>query len=1343
MIKIIILSLWIMLSNGIDINFKVENTQFLQKTGNGWKNFGNFAGVNFGITKPGYEPGQVSLNYNDYIKRFEYLEVLGINVIRVYSLLQPGFYQALLDWNKQHTPIYVLQGTAFPEYEMEHNNGTSAFDTHITELMEFYIKTTVAGVYGTGKVIYKYDYSHGGKQPIYGDYKANIAKYLLGWVISGEISPQCINKTNNDYTQIYYNGNEFSFQGRYFSTKYHDNSKTNCIPRNKPSGFETWTAKLFELVATESVKYGHMAPISHTNWVTTDGVCHNIEPDISDIEYGSVEDWQEFDLHYIDFKNWPAGMFFNQHAYPYYPEMVKIKGNDSFVDYIKTIKSYYSEYPFVITEIGLPTSIGVSSVDRVHNRHHGHNGETQQGDMLYSLLSSLINKENINGVMVFQLYDEWFKKSWNTMKSDLNRQNWKNMLTSEQYFGIMDVSSHPQFFNNRVSKSNDYYSVEIRNNYEYIELVINLKKYDEIPKKDKINIGIDMFPDGVSYIDSIGNFKNNIDAYISIESDKVDFKISSQYNAFKSHYGLWLQPETFPKISDNQFAEFWENNKDIRDICYNNNCESLQKYKEITTFDDFKMLVKVPTNGTWVDPNCINDRIINSNSNINIDGIDRCYIIKRKGTNIQDTIYDANIYTVEFLTKENANDDNLALVERKPGFISIKLPYQMLGFSDPSSHNKTFFEGLGKDFIFNHQEYKEDINFELSYSIMDIPFENSKINIPFNWENWDYPEFWGVKPKKSFNSFRMLFHEINKGYTPNNLTKEELDKLIWYNKKPSYNIHFYLVRGSIYILFLFFITASIGKLILKDLAYCYSSKKFIIGSYRLIYYNFMAAVGLFVYWWFNMEITYVVMSPIYFIYIGLLSWDSFLLLLLIIFNKWNLFEKITEEYNTFEHAFVIACHNSSEVLEKTLKSLLTKVPASQIYVADNGSTEKEQELSKNICNNLDININYGHIAFDTKINGKIVKRGNKTMAQFAAISHLDSSIKYVTCIDDDTRLHETWDVNKVIKYFKDDENIAVLAYPLTADNPYNDIEWFQAIEYLIAGFFKIFHSKIYSTIFNSGAFGTYRVDIVKEALLYHNTDYHGDDLQICMNIHQLKGKKYYNSDQKHTKIYKVATATNMVGTTEVPKCWFHMSSFSSCFKSKCDCGNPDLLSQRCKGWFVSSHRFIPKYIKMIFNINGVHGLWVRFVALYELIIILNEYFAIVYIVLFMKNIGWWMLEGFFIAYTFTVIVMCLFDFKVLKKNKQYIPYEFITMQPLIYKLFMITFYRYFGLIYNLFIYSIKHRSGIQIIKRLKDPKFRETIDQMYSKNLENPIHNSPSPSSSLSTIKMPTIVIEE
>ena len=103
-----------------------------------------------------------------------------------------------------------------------------------------------------------------------------------------------------------------------------------------------------------------------------------------------------------------------------------------------------------------------------------------------------------------------------------------------------------------------------------------------------------------------------------------------------------------------------------------------------------------------------------------------------------------------------------------------------------------------------------------------------------------------------------------------------------------------------------------------------------------------------------------------------------------------------------------------------------------------------------------------------------------------------------------------------------------------------------------------------------------------------------------------------------------------------------------------------MFKQRSKGWFVSKHRFIPKYAKLIFNCKGTRGIWVRMVACYELVIILNEYFILFYLAFLSRNYGLWMLEAFLIGITINILAMLVFNQFVLKKNKLGITMEAIT-----------------------------------------------------------------------------------
>lgn len=1256
-----------------DNYFRVNHREFEQLVDGEWKVFGKFAGVNLGVTSPGHLPGEVILRKEDYIRRFERLHALNVKVIRVYSLLHPEFYETLNEWNQNHEPLYVLHGTAFPEEKFyDGEEGSDLYQRDIFHEMKNYIDRTVQGVFGKGSVVYRHekgDYS----KPIKATYTTDISKYLLGFVIGGEISPHTVYKTNNFVEMNERQTMTPEYKGLYFET-------------NSSQWFEAWVAEMLDFTAWKCSQYGVMVPVSQTNWVTLDGIKNPIESRFfTSTNYTSEEDWQELDSTLIHPIN-GASMFYNEHIYPYYPEFLTYHANgiDGYYDYLQRLKQKYSDKPFVITEIGISTSIGQASSEE-YGRNHGGVTQHDQGTMMQKLMMDIIYQFDYYGVVVFQLHDEWFKRSWNTQYFDADgpsrskvtearRHMWHNVMSAEEGFGIYEVVPKDNLNEKKVSYKN--YDLKISHHEMYLTIEIT---FDE---NAEIMIGIDNKPDGSTKIFSFGtDFNNPIDSFLKISKTEHSYYQSSGHDLFLRQYGWWLH---FIQLELGQTCPNMKNLEEEFPILKQRTVYHVNDFfnYSFNFFNEFRQIVKLPS-------------ILYPSRTID---------------NINDI---SNPLCLAYTTK-TLDIDRLVSARFYNGTITkiINLPYHVLGYGDPTNNEVIVMKNQGSRIEYIPHKNDKPINFEISYSMNGQ--ELTRTEESYDLTGWNIPRCFCEKAKESFPYFQEAFKRIN---NRNNNITNTYDACVCI--KEPFDLNKYVLQTAIFVLFLATFVASVGNILL------FMKNGFNFKEYRhsvkLIVLNLMASVGL-MYLFLTFVPTSAHFTLSYLLYILLIVWDSLILIIVMSVTKWNLHAENNRTFNESEHVFIIACHNSSNVLTDTLRILLTKVKPRQIYVADNGSTKKEVEITKYICEEESLIYHMNHDDSGGFVNYGCMKLGNKTIAQYGTLCNLPPNVKYATCIDDDTRLDDSWNVHKVIKYFEDDEEIAVLAYPLSVWNPTSDLEWFQAMEYLIVGYIKIFHSKIYSTIFNSGAFGTYRVDILKEALLYHNTDHHGDDLQICMNIHQLKGKKFYNdSSKKHILDYKVATATDMIVSTIAPKCWFHLSAISKCFK-QCHCENPDLFSQRCKGWFVSQHRFIPRYIKLIFNVKGINGsLWVRFVALYELITILNEYFAIVYIFLFLKNIGMWLVEGLLIGYACNIIVMTIFNQRVLKKNKLYIPYEVITLQLVLYKFFMIVIYRYAGLFYNLFIYTLKHRSGTPIIHRLKDAKFREILAQMFESKELNQI----------------------
>ena len=1436
--------------------FKTSSTDFLQKVDGEWKSFGRFGAVNLGVTKPGYQPGDVILRKEDYMIRFKRAEALGVRVIRVYALLHSDFYEALVEWNENNDhQIYVLHGTAFPEYEMEGLDpetldclekdddgvcieGADVYnpDTEINEMMKDFIERTVKGVYGGGKVVYK------DRTQETANYNTNIAKYLLGWVIGGEIPPTCVNRTNvfardengtetSEYVNEQYRTNDAYTIGEITNdaSTYVEVDDTTYTGR-LTSPFEFWVGRMLDHLAVNIDKMGHSTPISHTNWITTDGITNWVESRVNDNYTESVEDWEEIDFTTMKFVNgWPG--YYNQHAYPYYPHLVHERNyegeEDPFLTYLQRLDDHYHNplhgqpLPFVITEIGISTSLGVASRDPHFGRNHGGVKESEQGTIMKELMVKVYEQTNITGMVIFQMHDEWFKKSWNTKPYESKeRQTWLNVLSAEQGFGIFSTKPDENVLEyDEVTTTSQLEKLSVSSDSAYLHIKV---KVDEDVNEGTLLIGLDSWEDIGTHVTTIQyprkTFTNEIESFISIdiESEEIKFQQLQSVIPFVRNYGEWLslnEPDSHKANFCNDECQMKIFEEDVTDdvergtvdpsddnivsreedgetiytrieisfsddcygTCFNNGINGgdgtsvfdLQPSKG--RFVDWRMLVRAPVfmfpgrndankntdtylysnvnytktacyngdnfvvecpegydNETYAAEQCETSKICTSRYFNNYDTSDLEHMVH---DDFQEGIVYKPHTTWEFQPEKNTTFE---IVDNE---YHVRIPWTMVGYLVPGYHIQWVPpQDTGKKFAFPKYDSEDSnpdlgINIEASILTAGTSKPSTEVEMNYKWKAWDFPQHWCIKAKEGFRDYRSAFHTWNRK-TETEITDEEIAELseCYYfddSKDVGMSIHRYIVITCFIFLGTMFFLGAFGALIQKHILYCYSFQKSDLelegDSYRLKIINFILLMVLFVIVYIEWNVSGSELTVLYVAYITMIVWDALLIFAGMMIKKWDLYEKKEmEEYDVSEHAFVICCHNSSDVIGNTLKSLLEKVSPETIYVADNGSTPQEQEATNNICYMLSKQwykakelpfdetkiINYGHSPM-----------GNKTIAQYASVCNLPEYVKYVTCIDDDTRLHNTWEVRKVIRYFAKDENVAVLAYPLKAEKPEYDVELFQAIEYIVAGFTKIWHSSIWSTIFNSGAFGTYRVEILKEAFQYHNTDFNGDDLQICLNIHQLKGTNYLTiPDKKHTKDYRVATATDMIVSTIVPKCFLHLKSVSpTLFKDAepCTCDNPDLFKQRSKGWFVSKHRFIPKYLQMIFNCKGSRGIWVRLVAFYELLIILNEYFILVYLAVLSRNYGLWMLEAFMIGITINILAMLCFNQFVLKKNKLGIPMEAITTQPLIYKIFMITIYRYCGLFYHLFVYLPTHKSGKLIKDRIKDSNFIQMIKDMY------------------------------
>ncbi|NEY72231.1 hypothetical protein G4D63_10895 [Bacillus mesophilus] len=378
-------------------------------------------GVNIGMGKPGTFPGEAAISKREYARWFQQIGEMNANSIRVYTIHPPGFYEALFEYNQTaKEPIYLFHGVWLNEDVFKTKD---AYLPSTIQEFKDEIASTVDLIHGNATLPERPGHASG-------SYRYNLSPYVLGYILGVEWDPEFVVGTNEK------NANKQDFSGTYIYTE-------------EANPFEVWLAEMVDYtVAYEVENYNWQHPMSFTNWVTTDLLDHPSEVDLA-------EDMVSINPNVMHSTNqFTSGLFASYHIYPYYPEFLNLEKD--YVNYIdhRGEKNNYAGYlhdmkqahhmPLVVAEFGVPASRGIAH-ENVHGKDQGHHSEQEQGQIIGGLYEDIVH-EDLAGGMVFIWQDEWFKRTWNTMKYDNpnRRPFWSNIQTSEQNYGLLSFDPSDQ-----------------------------------------------------------------------------------------------------------------------------------------------------------------------------------------------------------------------------------------------------------------------------------------------------------------------------------------------------------------------------------------------------------------------------------------------------------------------------------------------------------------------------------------------------------------------------------------------------------------------------------------------------------------------------------------------------------------------------------------------------------------------------------------------------------------------------------------------------------------------------------------------------------------------------------
>jgi len=702
---------WLHFHEGLYIDFgdteTVETFMKADEQGIYIKKDGNFMpfeikGVNLGSGLPGEWATSFSVSEETYLRWFRYIQDMGANTIRVYTIQNDTFYNAFYKYNENNkNPLYLLHGVWVNDYVLNSHRDAYSKDFYDTFLENSKIMVDV--IHGKRKLNLGRVASAG-----HGTYKKDISNWVIGYILGVEWDDATVAYTDDLYKGI----DEYSsYKGKYMYTS------ADATP------FETMLTMVGDkVVEYETERYGTQRLVAFSNWPTTDPfeypkIIKDFFLKCARVNVEHIKTTDEF----------ISGQFASYHVYPYYPYYLSfaedwsvfgLGSKDTYKDEQGRVNAYrayltmlnnHHTMPVVISEFGVSTGRGMAQVDKDTGRNQGNTSEQAQGKALVECWND-IKTTGCNGGCVFTWQDEWFKRTWNTMHAvNLTRTAyWSDYQTNEQYFGLLsfdpgneksvcyvdgDVS---EWTENDIIQSGD---IELSLKYDEKFVYFLVKKDGLDIENETLYIPLDITPkSGSNYCKNFGvRFDRDADFVILLNGkDDSRIMVQERYEALRSTYS-----------------------KDI--------------YKYDTYFKE-----NIPDK--------------NSLKFVNIDLILRTAVALSPET--KETV--AESYETGKLLYGNANPESkdfnsLADFCARGDYIEIKLPWQLLNFSDPSKMQI-------------HDDYYDD-NYGIEYINIDeiyagIGTEKERIALkPFKLKGWGNKVTYHERLKSSYYIMQKLWKE--------------------------------------------------------------------------------------------------------------------------------------------------------------------------------------------------------------------------------------------------------------------------------------------------------------------------------------------------------------------------------------------------------------------------------------------------------------------------------------------------------------------------------------------------------------------------------------------------------
>lgn len=412
------LDLWLFGHAGeVSSAVKTDGRQILVQRDGEWEEF-EMRGVDMGGSVPGHFATDYAVDKETYLRWFSQIKEMGANTVRTYMLMGSDFYEAFWEFNRNAAdPLYLLQGVYLDDY---------AAYSHMDGYDRGYYGYLQEGAFDAVDAIHGRKLAELGEVSGTGSYTRDVSEWVIGYALGVPWDTRAVAYTDDLDAEL------ASYQGDYFSTT------------EDASAFEAMLVRLSDdAVRYESQKYGEQRLIGIVNASVTDPF--DYPQDIAK----AFNKHAKVDIEHIrSEEGLRSGLFALYHVYPFDPDFARYlepgeapyaadADGNTYRPYLEALVEHHS-CPVVIGEWGLPTSRGTAYDGGESGRDQGGLSESEQARLMVDTYRDIV-AAGCAGSLAYEWQDEWARRTWNTVYStdQLRTPYWSDAQTADQGYGIL------------------------------------------------------------------------------------------------------------------------------------------------------------------------------------------------------------------------------------------------------------------------------------------------------------------------------------------------------------------------------------------------------------------------------------------------------------------------------------------------------------------------------------------------------------------------------------------------------------------------------------------------------------------------------------------------------------------------------------------------------------------------------------------------------------------------------------------------------------------------------------------------------------------------------------------